>query len=161
MCDTQFQVATMENGSAEVNLPVENWRDVKALRTEPDLGDAVRVLLAGQQVRIYGAPSALMVNVCIDFLSDEEKRARDKEEADRAEASVAEVHDAKVGDAQLQVEQAADQAQVVSEAADDEDRADVNAEAKARAEQRLADAEAAFERAQREREAALQGVRRG
>lgn len=158
---TLMQVAVMEDGSAQVYLPVENWRDVKAVRTVGQYEGAVRVLHADDQVRIYGGPSGAMVDVCIDFLSDGEKAERDRVEREAAEASVAELHDARVEDAQLQVEQAADQAQVVAEAADDKKRPEVDAEAKARAEQRLQDAEAEFERAQAEREAAIKAVTDG
>lgn len=158
MCDGQnIQVATLEDGSASVYLPVENWRDVKAVRTEPDLGAAVQALLADNRLQIYGAPGALMVNVCIDFLSDEEKQARDQAEADAAKASVAEVHDAHVEAAQASVSAAENDLAVEQEQGDAEN--DLVAQAIAEREAQVEAARKALADAEAARDSALQEVR--
>ena len=150
MCKgTLMNVAILEDGHAEVNLPVENAADVKAVRLEPELGPAVQALLAGEQVRIYGAPGSMMVGVCIEMLSDEEKQNRDAEYAAREQANVQEVHDLHVNDAQAEVDAAKE---LVDNAGPD------SAEERA---QRLADAEAALADAQKARDAALKEVERG
>lgn len=146
-----LRVAVMEDGSAQVNLPVENWRDVKALTTVGQYEGAVRVLLADQQVRIYDGPSGAMVDVCINYLSDEEKQARDQAEAEAAKASIAEVHAPRVDEAQAQVEEV--KAAAENEAAADEERA--------AAAERLAAAEKALADAQKARDEALSEVERG
>lgn len=160
-CEGQMlDVAVMEDGSASVTLPVTNWRDVKAVRTVPDLGNAVRVLLADQRVQIYGAPSGMMVGVCIDFLSDDEKAANEDAESAAAQASVAEVHDAKVADAQAQVDAA--EAQVPVPDAEAEAAADeAEAERIAAAEQAVKDAQAALDAANASRADALKDVENG
>lgn len=150
-CDPKltFKVAVMEDGSAQVNLPVENWRDVKAVRTVGQYDGAVRVLLADQQVRIYDGPSGAMVDVCIDLLSAKERKERDGAEAEAAKASVQEVHDLHVNDAQVEVDRAQELADNASKDAAEE-RA-----------QRLEDAEAKLAEAQKARDAALAEVERG
>lgn len=140
----------MEDGSAQVQLPVENWRDVKALTTVGQYEGAVRVLLADDQVRIYGGPSGAMVDVCIEYLSDQEKADRDKAEADAARANVQEVHDLHVNDAQEQVDRAQELADNAPEDPSGEERA-----------QRLAEAEKALADAQKARDEALAEVERG
>ena len=141
----------MEDGSAQVQLPVENWRDVKALTTVGQYEGAVRVLLADDQVRIYDGPSGAMVDVCIEYLSDQEKSDRDKAVADANAANVQELHAPKVEEAQAQVEE-------VKAAAEDEAAAD---EERAAAAERLADAEKALADAQKARDEALAEVERG
>ena len=158
-CALVFKVAVYEDGAAAVDLPVKDWRDVKAVHTVGQYEGAVRVLLADRQVRIYDGPSGAMVDVCVEMLSDDEKAARDKIEADAAAASVAEVHDNHVAVAQAQV----DLAQVDLDAEREAAQADKDAQAQAVAE-REAQVEAArkaLTEAEAERDAALKAVQGG
>ncbi len=157
---TLLQVATNEDGQASVYLPVERWQDVKAVRTVGQYAGAVNVILSGAQVRVLNGPTGIMVDVCVDMLSADEIKARDKAAAEAAAASLAEIHDPRIAAARAEVQARAEmQAHIneqVGEAQREEEAARV---VKAQAD--LTAAELALEDAQRARDAALEAVKNG
>jgi flagellar hook-basal body complex protein FliE len=140
-----MQVAVLEDGTAAVDIPIENWRDVKGVHGIGIAEGLPGILHADRQVRIYGGPSGVMLDVCVELMNDEEKAARDQADKDALHGYVDQVHELQIHAAAAEVQAAQDNK---SDVLDGEDAELANAE------RAVQEAEAALERAKEARDKA-------